>query len=332
MGRVFSEVVAAEAWRVEVLDWLARRLGEVDVAITGPVEQPRIRPWSTQLVVPTDAGRMWFKANCPGLAHEPAVHGALAGLVPAEVDAPVAVDAQRGWMLTADRGATLGDSREPTLEDWQAVVGLAATVQREVAESRGTLLGVGLPDCAPATVPARYLAMVDALAALPSGHPSHLGSDEAGGLRDGVGVVESAVATLSAGPLPATLQHGDLHPRNVFAVGGGLRIFDFGDAQWAHALEVLAVPYGFTTRYTSYPWDEVLDAYAAQWADLVGREELAALMRPAMVTQAVNRAALWLSAIEGAQEHELDEWGDSPLHYLRLVHAPFPPDDPEDGP
>ncbi|KQU70562.1 hypothetical protein ASD62_05595 [Phycicoccus sp. Root563] len=332
MGELFSTRVAGEAWRGEATRWVEEELRRVGRRVTGPLEQPRIRPWSTQLVVPTDRGRVWFKANCASAAFEPAVHAALARLEPTEVEAPLAVDAGRGWMITADRGATLGDSRDATLEDWQGLLTAAATVQRRTAAHRDELVGAGLPDCSPPTVPARYLWLVDELAALPDGHPSHLTAEEAGSLRSRIGDVEAAVAALVAGPLPSSLEHGDLHPRNVFVVDGALRFFDFGDAQWAHVLEVLAVPHGYSTRVTHHPWDALLDAYARVWADVLDRDSLESLMGPAMVTHAVNRSFTWLGAIRGAQPDELAEWGDSPLYYLRLTHEPFPPQEPEQGP
>jgi len=328
MVEPFSAVVASAEWRGEALTWVEEHLARLGRTVTGAVEPGRIRPWSTQLVVPTDAGLVWFKANCPELAHEVGVHEALSRLVPDEVDPLLAGDRGRGWLMTADRGTTLGDSHEATLEDWQAVVRLAAALQRRLAGVGPALTGVGLPDCAPETAARRYLWLVDRLAELPAGHPSHLGGEEAADLRAKTSVVTGAVARLVAGPLPATLQHGDLHPWNVFAVDGGLRIFDFGDAQWAHALEVLAVPYGYITRATGLPWRPVFEAYAAVWADVADLATIEGLLPDALVTQALNRSSLWLGAVAGAQPHELEEWGDSPLYYLRLVHEPFPPASP----
>ena len=209
---------------------------------------------------------------------------------------------------------------------------LAARVQRQVADHAEVLVAAGLPDCSPATVPGRYEWLVDELANLPADHPSRLPADEADSLRKRSGVVDEAVRTLLGAPLPASLQHGDLHPGNVLVVEGSMRFFDFGDAQWAHVLEVLAVPYGYSTRVTHHPWAALLDAYAQVWADVLDRNTLEALLVPAMVTHAVNRSFTWLGAIRGAQPQELAEWGDSPLYYLRLTHEPFPPGDPERGP
>lgn len=332
MDGPFSQVVASPAWRQQAQEWLEARLTESGHRLTGEAKQRRIRPWSTQLVAPTDRGPVWFKANCEALAFEPEVQRVLSVLVNDEVDAPVALDRDRGWMLTAERGQTLRDQHEPTLDDWRSVVRLAATLQRRVAGSGPTLVAAGLPDCAPETVESRYVTMVQRLSALPAEHPSHVSAAEAVTLRAGAGTVKRAVEELLAAPLPATFQHGDLHPGNVFAVDGGLRVFDFGDAQWAHALEVLAVPYRWVTRLTRLPWSQVLDAYAEVWSDVVSRADLERLLPAAMVTHAVNRSFTWLGAIQGAQPGELQEWGDAPAYYLRLAHEPFPPAVAEEAP
>ena len=332
MTEVFSQRVTSADWRQEAGDWIVAELDRAGRHVTGEIEQRRVRPWATQLVVPTDQGLVWFKANCPSAAFEPAVHQRLAQLEPHEVESPLAFDPDRGWMMTADRGLTLGDSHDATLQDWQDLVARAARLQRQLVEAGDVLVADGLPDCSPATVPARYRGLVEQLASLDPDHPSHLTADEAQSLRSRSRVVDEAVEALLEAPLPSSLQHGDLHPRNVFATRDGLRFFDFGDAQWAHVLEVLAVPYGYSTRVTHHPWDVLLGAYAAVWADVVDRSSLEALLVPAMVTHAVNRSFTWLGAVEGAQPAELEEWGDSPLYYLRLAHEPFPPEDPEQGP
>lgn len=320
----FSEMVSTSAWRSAAEAWVRERVAEAGDRVVGDIAQPRVRAWSTQLIVPTDRGQLWFKANCPALAFEPAVHAELARLDPGEVDRPFAVDVDRGWILARDRGTTLGDSREATLADWQDVVTVAAGMQRRLADHGAELLAVGLPNCAPHTVPARFAELVDALAALPADHPSHLDAGMVRRLRAARGLVEDSVATLLAAPMPtASWQHGDLHPGNVFAVDGGLRVFDFGDAQWAHPLEILAVPWGWLDRRSSLPWPAVLGAYASVWAEVLGPAELERLLAAAMVTLAVNRSRTWWRCLEGATPTELEEWGDSPRYFLELVLEPW---------
>ena len=91
-------VAGVEAWAAEVLGG-GHRLVHRDT-----------RPWSTVWTVPTAAGTLWFKENCPAHRGEAAVHAAVAELAPAHVEAPVAVERERGWLLTRDGGPTLMDS------------------------------------------------------------------------------------------------------------------------------------------------------------------------------------------------------------------------------
>jgi hypothetical protein len=316
-------MVSSATWRAEAETWVRDRVADAGGCVVGPVVQPRIRLWSTQLVAETDMGRVWFKANCPALAFEAAVHAALARLEPDEVDEPLGVD-RRGWILTRDRGTTLGDSHSPTLEDWQAVVRLAAGMQRRLASRGAELLAAGLRDCAPQTVPARFQELIESMAALPREHPSHLDTAAVGRLQGARALVGDAVGILMDSAMPtASFQHGDLHPSNVFAVGAGLRIFDFGDAQWSHPLGTLAVPWGWIDRHSTVPWRPVVEAYASGWQDVIDPEDLVRLLPSAMVTHVVNRAFTWWDMIVGATADELVEWGDSPRYFLELVLDDF---------
>lgn len=320
----FAGMVRSPAWRAEVQAWVEATLARMGVAALGVPEQRRVRPWSTQLVVPTSAGRVWFKANAPGLAHEPALQDALARIAPDRVEAPLGTDPGRGWMLTRDRGATLADDHEPSLAEWCELVQEAADLQRRAAVEACVLLATGLPDCSPATVPGRFDALLETYAALPPEHPAHLGADERSAFDAAARAVAEACAVLANGPLPVTVDHGDLHPGNVFLVDGGLRLFDFGDAQWAAAPEILGALWGWLVRRTEHPWRTVFAAYAEVWSDLVSRSEFEELVGAAMVTLPVNRSMTWWSATEGATADDLAEWGDAPLSQLRHVLQPWP--------
>lgn len=321
MGRPFSERVAGVDWRREAEAWIGRQLERHGHRQTGEIEQPRIRPWSTQLTVPTDAGLLWFKANCAMMAFEPALHAELARLAPHEVDAPYAVDADRGWMLTVDRGMTLGDSHEPTSQDWQAVLAQTVRLQRMLADHREQVLQAGVPDCSPATVPDRFDRILTTFIDLPEKHPSHVPRELEARLRSTRSAIVDAAQLLAESRLPATWQHADIHPWNVFAIGGGaLRLFDFGDSQWAHAAEALSVPYGWVTSRTSLDWREILEAYCAQWHIEPG--DLQAQWDASGLTQPVNRALTWAGCLEEATAAEWQEWGDAPLHHLSRVLDP----------
>ena len=321
MDRPFSEHVAGDEWRRVVEGWIHEQIRSDGRTLTGEITQPRIRPWSTQLVVPTDAGMLWFKANCPSMAFEPLLHAELARLVPDAVDRPFAIDTERGWIVTADRGMTLGDSHEPTAGDWKLLLAETARIQRLLADHREELLATGLPDCSPTTVPERFDRIVDTFAALPVEHPSHVSTEIEVELRAKRDAIADAARLLAESALPSTWQHGDLHPWNVFApAGAGLRIFDFGDGQWSHAVEVLSVPYGWIEARTELAWDDLVGAYTEEWG--LTASELDEQWEASALTQSVNRALTWWACLADATAAEWTEWGDAPLYHLTRVLDP----------
>ena len=318
MGRPFSERVAQDDWRHAAQGWTKDALERVGIAVTGPFEQPRIRPWSTQLTVPTDAGRIWFKANCASMSFEPALQIGLARLAPEDVDEPLAVDIQRGWMLTLDRGPTVGDTSEPGTDDWRRLLRAAAELQRVASDHGPSLIAAGLPDCRPSTVAGRFDRFVDVLSALPDGHPAHVPDDLRAQLLEARPRLVDAVDELTESSLPTTWQHGDLHPWNVFAGTG--RFFDFGDGQWAHAAELLSVPEAWISRQHDVSWPDVLEAYGDAWG--VSPEDLASQLRAASSTQPVNRTLVWWGCLQEATAAEWTQWGDGVLHHLTRVLEP----------
>jgi hypothetical protein len=318
MGRPFSERVVGDDWRQDAESWIREQLETHGHRLSGPIQQPRVRPWSTQLTVPTDAGPLWFKANCAALAFEPSLHDELARLAPDSVDAPYAIEAGLGWMLTRDRGSTLGDSHEPTVDDWRQVLGEAALMQRTMAGEQQRMLATHLPDCSPPTVVDRFDRLVEILGGLPEDDPSRVDSDLGSRLRATRPAIVDAVDELTESTLPTTWQHGDIHPWNVFAVTpGSLRVFDFGDGQWAHAAELLSVPYGWITQRTELSWPDVREAYCEAWG--IEPDELESQWKATGYTQPVNRAMTWWSCLAEASAAEWAEWGAAPLHHLSRV-------------
>ncbi len=317
MGRPFSERVAHDDWRRAAERWTRDELAAAGIEITGPIEQPRIRPWSTQLTVPTDAGLVWFKANCTYMSFEAGLQVALATLAPAAVDMPYAVDTDRGWMLTSDRGPTLGDAADPTADDWRRVLRHAAGLQQIAADHRDELLAAGLPDCRPATVVDRFDRFVEIFSALPDEHPAHVPPGLRSQLITSRSRVVDAAAELGESSLPTTWQHGDLHPWNVFAADN--RFFDFGDGQWAHAAELLSVPHGWISRLgqDTNAWSAMVDAYADAWG--LTSADLESQLRAAALTQPVNRTLLWWGCLQEATADEWMQWGHGLLQHLTRV-------------
>ena len=145
---------ATSEWRDDAVSWIDQILRKHGRTRTGDVDQPRIRFWSTQLTMPTDAGRGWFKENCPDQSFEARLVDVLADLVPDHVVAPLAIEPDRGWMLTPDAGPTLREAAGDGVELWVRLAANWADLQRRVAPYAGRLLATGIPAAPPLEAPA----------------------------------------------------------------------------------------------------------------------------------------------------------------------------------
>jgi aminoglycoside phosphotransferase (APT) family kinase protein len=83
--------------------------------------------------------------------------------------------------------------------------------------------------------------------------------------------------------LPETIQHDDLHDRNVFLSDGHARIFDWGDASIGHPLltlreSLMSVAEALGLDYMERPTglDPFRDAYFEPWLELVPMQSLLA--------------------------------------------------------
>ena len=84
-----------------------------------------------------------------------------------------------------------------------------------------------------------------------------------------------------------------MHPNNVLLVDGRPRLFDFGDAQWAHPFESLWTVWSWLTRAADRPYEAVVRRLRRRVERLVTPAEFDELLRAAMITLPVNRALTW---------------------------------------
>jgi hypothetical protein len=134
-----------------------------------------VQAWSTIWTLRTDAGLLWFKAGGPG---DGAVEQVLADLVPAMVDAPLAVEAARGWLLTRDGGTTvdahLSAGGELDVHLACRLVRDYATLQRQTLPQRALLIDAGIPMTDPRRAADVALAQATYLSRLPESDPRSL--------------------------------------------------------------------------------------------------------------------------------------------------------------
>src|SRR6476469_7445991 len=96
-------------WLEQATHWTEGELARQGIAITGVIEQPHVRPWSTVLRIPTTAGDVYFKAVTPLIAHEVPLTLVLTQWQPERVLPVLAADPARHWLLMPDGGVRLRD-------------------------------------------------------------------------------------------------------------------------------------------------------------------------------------------------------------------------------
>lgn len=324
------EVWASPEWRQQAEQWIDLVLETFGVARTGPVEQPRIRFWSTQLTVPTDHGTLWFKENNLGQLAEASILSLLGELAPDHVAAPLAIEPSRGWMLTADHGATLDSLGSADGLVWARIMENFADLQQIVAPHGERLSQAGLvlmnPEVAANFVENQLLLHTG----LPAEHPLYLSAEAADDIVRRLPAIEEAVEVLRGTAVPLSLDHNDLHARNCFLPATSaepLRFFDFADSYWAHPFSVLLVPITQMREQWNTTSDDpriqsVVTAYLERWTGYAPMPELRAALEPALRLAGVHRYGSWLRLLVYADDESMRAYAPAALHYLRTLTDP----------
>lgn len=322
---------ASEQWRAEAVAWIESVTAARGITILSQPKQIRIRPWSTQLTVDTNAGVLWFKENCPSQAFEARVAQAIADLAPEHVVSPLAVQENRGWMLTPDGGPTLRESQSgDDLDVWVQVVSEWADLQLRLCDHTDRLLGAGVTMMPPDHAASYLLRRAQERAELPGDHPGHLTPEKAGKLRELAPAVTRWAQRLDATGLPLALDHNDLHSGNAFRPRPGerrLRFFDFGDAVLAHPFCSLLVPLralteGFATGLSDPRIQRVIDAYLRVWRGLADEATLRGAIEPAIRLACLNRSESWRRVLLDTNAVETAQYGDPSTYWLTAIADP----------
>jgi hypothetical protein len=261
---------AARGWFAEADRWLRSTMERLGRPLTGPVRQARVWRLSCLLRAPTGDGDVWFKANTisPLFVNEGVVMGALAGLFPGRVPAPLAVEPERGWMVLADFGEEVG---------WEAPM----EVVDEVAQTYARM-------------------QVEATAGLPGvDAATWLSPDEEAGLRAAVPGLQARCAELAGHAVPPALVHGDLHLSNVARRPGSYLFFDWTDACVAHPFLDLATIRRGTAFVDAADEAELRErlrqAYLPEWASFEPPGRLARAWELAAPLGALHQAVSYRS-------------------------------------
>lgn len=321
-----------DSWRQEATRWIdesLERRGLTRVPVTP--RQPRVRAWSTQLVVDTSAGRAWFKACSPSTSPEPAVYRVLTGVAPDRLPEVWASDEDRGWLLMPDQGPQLREvaDADSIVGLWSGVLRRYARLQRASTDVVEDLVAAGVPRWSPQELVTHWL----------------LGWGDA--LPGAEGPLRAAAARLADSGLPDTIQHNDLHAGNVFCADGSAaaihdaRFFDWGDSYVGNPLCSLMIALEGPSYQFGLPADSERDArlvrsYLSAWADRVPSARLKEVLPDALLIAQLARTRANERALQHATEAERAEWTpriiDPAVERIRValgIEAPTELDDAE---
>jgi hypothetical protein len=303
-------------WRMQVTDWIHAQTDRHSIHITGEIEQPHTYAWSTVLNIPTDRGKLFFKATAPETLYEAALTQSLARWFPDSMPEFVAVDAGRGWMLMRDGGEQLRASIRPAkdISPWKPVINRYAEVQIGLADHITELLSLRLPDHRLEILPGLYAQLLADEESLMIGQEKGLTSAEWQQLKGMTPRFEQICADLAGFGIPESLNHGDFHDGNVLVKDGRITFFDWGDASVAHPFTSLRTffvsielsldleDYSFTPEMAG-----LLDLYLEPFQKFASKEELLKAYQVSKPVASIVKALAWrqgITRMEGSLRQE----------------------------
>lgn len=174
------------------------------------------------------------------------------------------------------------------------------------------------------------------MAATPLGDPRHITDHEHDRLDASVDVLDDAARRLQAGPVPATVDHNDLFPHNVFVPrpGQGYRFFDFGESLWSHPFEsMVMLTWEIIHQQELQVGDDglldldhpsihdIFDAYLECWRDYADLTTLRGLTAAALQIAPLYRAERWMQIL-ASRPTALDKHGSTPRACIFDIERP----------
>lgn len=302
-------------WREEVEAWIRERLAEHKLSVTGTIEQPHVRIWSTVLKIPTEAGNVFFKAASVTQFFEPALLQLLAERRPQDTLRPLAVNVARGWSLLPDGGPTMRQALDGNfdLETYVKLMGKYAKLQIAASEWPDELAATGMPVLPLAKLPGIFETILnDKSLTLVREKEDFLTQAQFDQLKRMGGEFGDMAAELAASGIPQSLEHGDLHDGNTFASG---LPYDWGDASLSFPFFTLILPIRFAARkleiseYGEHPaLLQLRDAYLNEWLDFAQDAQLVRTWETAFRLGKFVRAIGWYGTVKksesGGEEYE----------------------------
>lgn len=303
----------SRGWFTQVQQWITDTLVARGYTLVGVPEQFKIYQISSLLRAETTQETFYFKCaiDLPLFGNEPALMQSLGDLYPRWIPKPLAIDAERRWMLAPDFGVMLFFA-EPDVHKYKRVVTEYAQLQRLTSEQVDTLLSVG---CLDRRLPI-LASQIDGLLA-DRDSCRNFNSEELVIWQNAGDHLRALCDKLASYNVPMTLVHGDFHAGNIAVRGDDILFFDWTDACLAHPFFDLALLMdgGLSEEEAT----QSLAAYLSQWESYETPERLREAYQIAEVLAFVHQAVSGQGIRDGVNPADQDDMHGFISSFTRIV-------------
>lgn len=313
-----------QGWFDSAKAWIFDTLDRKGLRVTGEVENLRQRPWSIVLSVPTNQGRVYFKASAPFLSNEPALTQALYRWRPDCMVQVLAVNLESSWMLMSDEGVILRNfiQSPEDLRHWETLLPLFAEIQIEMADRQQDLLELGIMDRRLSILPAMFDQMLQDYEAMRLDREDGLSLVKHHQLQDFVPRFTEMCEQLNASAIPLSLHHDDFHDGNVYVSDGRYTFSDWGESCLTHPFFSMVINLRSTADQLNLP-DEITesperftpqinrlrDLYLEPWTRYESPQALREIFSIAWRVGMINRALTWYHVLLHSDEPVRESYG-----------------------
>jgi len=310
-------------WQTEAHTWIQSALAKNNLQLSGKIEQPHIRPWSTVMNVPTNSGMLYFKASASVFAHETALTDYLAKFRPPLFPELIALDLEHSWMLMRDSGTPLRHfvRTDKSIERWQAVMPLYVNLQKDLTSHIDELLSLGVMDRRLSKLPALFENLIADEESMLLDAEDSLTTEEYSRLRKSVPEFTALCKKLASYGISETIHHDDFHDANIFIKDEQVIFTDWGESAITYPFFTLvvimrSVDNSFGVDFSPQA-EQVRDMYLEHWTSYAPLEQLRSIVQLAQRIGYVNRALTWKMSIEQLPEALKSEYAIAVPSYLK---------------
>ena len=309
-------------WHDAACDWILAQLAEPGFTALSPIAHQRAWGLSCTMQVTTEHGDVYFKATPPFMSHEGRVMQAIAERCPELLPAPLAMDAERGWLLMPDFGGEMLHECAD-IARWEEALRLFSKVQAAQVAHIDLWQSLNIPD--------RRLGfmveMIDPLIAscerMLSGGPGGLSDAEVNALRSLSMPLKLLCARLAQYGVPHTLVHGDLGG-NILIRESGYTYFDWTDVCVSHPFFEMATISGayFDESVLADNPDadtRLRDAYLEAWTDYMSMDRLIEAFEASKPLGALHQVMTYMWILTNISADARPELEGGLLHWIRSL-------------